>query len=140
MVNKKGFLRVIEATIAVLIVIGALLLIATQQSSADNKDLTKILPPLLDEIARDPTLRESVLSMSPEDAESFLENFFEARINNPSFEKKVRVCDLSEECLLDPFPIENSGDTFVAERIISTSLSESGYSPRRIRVFLWKVE
>jgi hypothetical protein len=147
--NKKGFLRVIEATIAVLIVLGALLLIASQKETKPPEDLSNLLPPILDEIAQDNDFRRDIVeiydvSLSPDDDTNFqiLENieiFVGARISNPSLEYSASICDLNVVCPLnEEFPVQSNKDIFAAERAISATLEQVEYNPRRLKIFLWK--
>ena len=61
-VNKKGFMRVVEATIAILIILVALVIISSQGVVHEARDFTEILPPLLDEVAQNLTLREEIIN------------------------------------------------------------------------------
>src|SRR3989338_10998732 len=119
MVNKKGFLRVIEATVAVIIVIAALLLIESYQESGDSKNLNAILPPLFDEIAKNETLRNSILSGPVSLSEKTIETFLLERIDNPNLDLKAKVCDLDDDCSFTS--ADEVGEIFVEERVISTT-------------------
>jgi len=60
--NRKGFMRVVEATLAVVIILGVLVVVSSRQIVSEQKDLGEIIPSLLDEVAKNETLRESIIN------------------------------------------------------------------------------
>ena len=136
--EKGGFIRVLEATIAVLIIIGALLLIATQKEIRTRNDLSEILQPLLNEISQNSTLREKIITEPAEDAESEIEAFLSTRITNAALDFDVEVCELEDPCFLDA-PVGDSVDIFVEERIITTTVTSNlDFEPKKVKIFLWR--
>jgi hypothetical protein len=148
MVNKKGFLRIIEATLAVMIVIGAMLLIASQREIKPSDDLTDLLPPILDEIAQNDVLRRDIIvtydtSQDPSETTNFavlegIESFIASRLDNSRFSHSASICDLYVVCPInEPFPVQSNTDIFSAERVISATLDEAD-TPKRLKIFLWR--
>ena len=144
MVNKRGIVRIIEAVIAILIIFGVLLVVAQTRTIRMELDLTNQIPPLLDELAKDVTLRKRIVedydanlpSSNPtnagviDDVEIFLRN----RITNTRIGFEVAICDASSICSLDTFPDVES-DVFAGERIISATLRD--FEPKKVKLFLW---
>lgn len=137
--NKKGFMRIVEATVAVLIILAAMLLLSSHRTGSESLDLGKNLPQYLDEIANDGSLREEILhSPNESETEKSLENFVRTRMN-PATNYYIEICELSEPCYLDPYP-DTEQEVFAAERVISTTLDEPGFSPKKIKIFVWLKE
>lgn len=136
MVNNKGFLKVVEATIAILLIFGALLLISSKTRSGVEENLENVLNPILKEIAHNSSLREEIIKNST-DVLTRLEDFFRERINNPSLNYSVVRCELNEPCSLG-FVSDVRGDIFASERVISSAIGEASYRPIKIKVYLWK--
>jgi len=54
-----------------------------------------------------------------------------------SLDYSVEICELEEPCYISPYPgIEE--DIFAHERIISASIKNETFSPKKIKVFLWR--
>ncbi|MBU0760646.1 MAG: hypothetical protein KJ600_04645 [Nanoarchaeota archaeon] len=140
MMNKKGFMRVVEATIAILIIFGVLLVIVPKKTSSEEKDFSEILPGLLDELAQNLTLREELISGAKEDGflEGEIETLLGQRIKNPSLSYSVEICELDEICYLEPYPADVEEDIYAAERVVSASIKNLDFSPKKIKIFLWQ--
>ena len=133
MVNKKGILRIVEAGIAVLIVLSVLLVVTTsQRGERATEDLSGVLPGLLDEVAKNSTLRNIIVSQPPGDATAAVISNIEDKIS-PAFEYSVRICSPEKVCGLSEYP---GTDVFAAERIISSSLQT--FDPKKLKIFLWR--
>ncbi len=157
MVGKKGFLRVVEAMIAVMIILGALLVITPNKENVKRDNLTAILRSLLDELAKNQELRQKIVNYNLSLCEPpnqlncrerspnkeillDLDVFFEERIKNPSFNFSVSVCktDRNSPCTLSSYPSFDT-DVYSAERIItSTVTQEDPSSVRKVKIFLWR--
>ncbi len=145
--NRRGFLRIVEATIAVMIILTALVLLSNNRQDPQERDLSEILPPLLEEIAQNATLRRSIivsydldgdpLSGNNPDVINNLMSFLSQKIPVQTYSFDVRVCAIGVPCPLNPWPGE-AEDVFSAERVISSSVTEENFSPRKVKIFLWR--
>lgn len=146
--NKKGILRIIEAVIAVVLVIGVLVVVNLDKPRQDN-DLTVEIPSILDEIAKDNNMRRNILSykfgsdsytLTSEDKAhndevvGNLKEFVEQRA--VGVKSDVRICGVLDICPLIQYPAE-AEEIFAAERIISADIG-SGFNPRKVKIFLWR--
>lgn len=138
MVNKRGWLRIIEAGIGVLIIIGVLLIINHSKASSSGFDLSKELSKALEEISQDKALRVKIVSGNM-NAEADIENFANTKIGRANIAYKAKVCDVGAECALES-SIAKDKDIWSAERIISINVDNTAqYSaPKRVRIFAWK--
>lgn len=131
-------MRVVEATIAVVIILTALVFLSAQRSVPDNRDIGLVLPGLLDEIARNLTLRENVAEdLDEEEIEEFVEISLRARMENPALSFSVEICNVSEMCFLEPYP-DTEQDIFASERVISGSIKNETFDPKKVKVFMWR--
>ena len=146
--NKKGFLRVVEATLAVIIILTVMLLIASQKDVKVSEDLTDILHPILDEIAQNDTFRTRIVidyntTLPPSYPNNNLildeiRDFVGSRIKSDSLNYSASICQLNVVCPLNEvYPVESNEDIFSAERVISSTLNEAD-SPKRLKLFLWR--
>jgi hypothetical protein len=129
-------MRVAEATIAILLILGALLILSQKDGFRAQSDLAEILPSVLNEVAQSSELRRKVIRNEPMVLEE-LKNFIDERIVGSALEFEVRVCDLEVDCL---FEGESVGDIYSAERVISASIEEPNFEPKKVKIFLWRVE
>ena len=116
MVNNKGFLKVVEATIAVMLIFGTLLWVTSKTMSGTEGDLGVILNPILKEIADNSSLRLEIIKNSS-NVLTHLENFVEQRIDNPSLNYSVVRCELNEPCSLGFVPSGAKGDIFASGKV-----------------------
>lgn len=145
MVNKRGWIRIVEASISILIILGVLLVLVNVNKIRIEEDLTPRLSPLLAEMAENLTIREMVINYNPVLAEdnginmeilSQFYSFLDTRIGR-NFEYKVRVCQPDKICALDYYP--DTGNVYAADRLFSTTLN-SDFTPKRVKIFLWLKE
>lgn len=145
MVNKKGWIRIVEASIAVVIILSVLFVVYNNQRQSIN--LVDEIAPLLDEIAQNVSFREKIINYDTTKDENYgsnkilldeLNSFLSNRLNLNYINFTVKVCDPESVCGLEKYPEDASDDLFVDERIISSTLSE--YNPKKIKVFLWVSE
>ncbi len=126
-------IRIIEATIAVLIVIGFVLTYTAKQEKAEN-DLTSVITPILQEIADNNTMRNSILSTTPNILQ--IGDFIKARVSS-NLNYRVKICDVDNICALDSYPSDASGDIFAVERIISATPDQPTFAPKKVKIFMW---
>ena len=136
--NKRGWIKVLEAFIAVLIIGGVILLTVSQNDGNQNAGISSGVyedqKAMLNALQFNDTLRASVLGINeaslpieignsgfPADVEAKLEE------KNPGYLScRAKICLLEQECL-----IENtaSSDVYVSQATIFANLQT--YSPRK---------
>jgi hypothetical protein len=146
MVNKRGWLRIVEASVAILIVFGVLLALSNTKQPAPERSLETFLPPLLEEIAVNATLRGEIVQYDTTSGPTTFPNsvtindvagFLSQRINRSSIKYNFSICDPSVVCSLTPYPATVNGGMYTYERIISSNLS-TGYNPKKLKLFMWR--
>lgn len=136
MVNKKGILRIVEASIAILIIIAVVISLSLSKRAAVEKDLSETISPLLEEIAKNNSMRDEIIN-NPVRAEVQIQNFLAERIKEPNIGYNVTICDIGGLCNLS-YPGMVSGSVYAGSRVISSSLEGAGAAtPKRVSLFLW---
>lgn len=135
MVNKKGWLRIVEALVSILIIFGAVLTVATTHRPASDQDFCASLPPLLEEVAQDTTLRNAILDGKKKP----IEDFFKAHILNPAIISEVKICDPSAVCARDENSFANV-EVCAEERIVAKTTESSQVVIKKLKVFLYRLQ
>lgn len=139
--KKKGMWRIVEATIAVLLVASMIFfLIASQKTSRENFDAFELIKPSMNEIAKNNSVREAVLldSSSSSDAENIILILLSQRISNPSLQYNVTICDAftANPCGLPGDYPSSVPEVYIEERIISATLTQ--FTPKIVKLYVWQ--
>lgn len=130
MKNKRGWLRIFEASLAIVLLTGVVLYVYNQQQvRVDNSDFFYNLETkLLNDFAENPILRESVFAG---------DNVSLAEYANKSISSGygfgIRICGIEETCGLG---VLASSNVYVKDRIFASNVTD--YSPRKVRLFIWQ--
>ena len=127
--DKKGWIRIAEAFIAVTLIASVLvvLYVKTVQIPQEREDLYNLQKTILDEIAANPGLRNYVLVNDSEKINSFVKDRVPI-----AFNFTVRICQTNDVCGLQFYEKE----IYSSERIISANLK--AYEPKKIKIFMWR--
>ena len=138
MKNKKGWLLIVEAVMAVMILFG-FVFAAIAKYSQETKALQE-KPSLYDAagelVARaqeNDTVRNQVLASNEHEVNNSLKN----EINKMKLNVNVDVCivDFDKNCNV----VIPEKEVYSAETIISTDLIDLiGYKPKKLKVFVWE--
>jgi len=133
--NKRGWIRIVEAFIAVLLIAGVLLIVINK-GYVGKEDISesvyKSQVAVLREIELDNTLRQKILDVElgaevPEDVLDKISN----RI--PSYlECGSKICGLNEICELEEYPKK---DVYAQSVAITATVTD--YNPRQLKLFCW---
>lgn len=129
--NKRGWLRVFEAVLSILLVTSVVLLLYSQQKVGDSSTtISDFGDKVLEDISFNFSLRSAVFSDDNESLAKFISGQFPANIG---FE--VRICELNvlEYCTLSQVI---QSDVFVSEKIFASNITD--YNPKRVKLFLWQ--
>ena len=142
MVNKRGWIRIIEVSISILLIFSVLVIVNQHNRSVKN-DFNDEIRSILDEIAENTSLRYKVveiynLSKNKTEAPNLeimnsIENVILNGINENYIGYSLEICGSSELCGLSNYP--NVEEVYSEERIISSDLTK--YNPRKIKIYLW---
>jgi hypothetical protein len=137
--SKKGIVKIFEAAISISLIFTFMLLIYAQgiQKPSSSENILQWQGSILNEMKDDPALRAVILNNEGTCDESGLaeiQSFIDERITSsfPGFDFTCRVCNATEVCGF----YQPNAEVFSEERIVSATLTE--FSPKKIRMFMWK--
>lgn len=144
--GKKGWIRIVEAVVALLIITGSLMIAITgghlKKDISEKVYETELT--ILREISKDQAMRESIITIDEDKTPTSWEDFdtlaglpeIKTKINSriPSYlECKARICALDMTCEI---LMDNNKDIY-ARSIAVTATSES-YNPKQLKLFCWE--
>ena len=140
MKNKRGWIRIVEAFIAVLLIAGALLYVIDKGyigKTDISEQVYEIQLSVLREIELDSDLRLEILSSgSINSGEYEVHVDISERIDNriPDYLLcESAVCDLEKICWSDNVP----GDKDIYAQAVAISAQGLEYGPRQLKLFCW---
>lgn len=130
MKDKKAWLKVMEAVIAILIIIGAVVFIMA--GSAPKKDISSIAYEkekyILDLISKNYSLRSDILNNNNLNVNNTI-----IKMIPLSWDFETRICGIDDLCEGLRTPIDRE---IYASEIVVTSVNTK-YEPKKIRMFVW---
>jgi len=139
--NKRGWLRILEATIAVLLVTGALGIVYSKQLArvepGPDEYILSLQEKILLDVAHNKTFRKASVSG---DVDQFLVVQDYAREVVPlNYNLSLQACSLNDPCKLSPgaYTLTVGKLVFAEDTLISTDI-DSNYAPVRVRLFIWE--
>jgi len=128
--DTKAWLRIVEAFIAVLIVIGVVLVVLSKQSPGANisEEVYEKQRQILNIISKNSGLRGDVLNEN----DGGINNAISDMVPN-SWNYAIEICGLNEICNSDETP--NNKEVYTTEIVITSTLSN--YNPKKLRFFVW---
>jgi hypothetical protein len=140
MKNKKGWLRVVEAFLAILMIGGVILIIINQNTEGEKQDLFGIYENelvILREVQLNAALRSSILMISdsslpvelndsafPQDVEDKIENKIP-----PYLTCNAKICDINQECIAN---LSSTSDVYTKQSLIFANLQVN--NPRKLAI------
>jgi hypothetical protein len=130
--NKRGWIRITEAVVAILIMASVLIVLYTNETPqiSYSEYVYELQVRLLTDVADTPLLRNATLYSN----ETYLrENYFDLSIPQ-NFNYNITICDLSaDSCSVDT---PSNREVYVEDRIISSNLEK--YAPKLLRLYIWE--
>lgn len=138
--NKSGIWRVIESVTAILILAGAILLLINKQEIIEKNDIREKLLPILQEIAKNETIREKILSddSANREAEDLIIAVLKEKLPNANLNHNTTICDMNDKICNDirGYPSDLTASVYSAERVVSASLTV--FNPKTVRIYIWE--
>jgi hypothetical protein len=128
--NKRGWLRIFEAVIGIMLIASVVLYLSAKQKSPDNGEfIYSIQSEILQDFSRNESLKNAVFI----EDNITLGEYAVQKIPN-SYNFFIKICLLDDGgCTMDFFVDK---DVFVSERIFASNLTD--YKPLRVRLFMWE--
>jgi len=130
MKNKKGWLRIVEAFIAVLIIASVLIVLALRVPKQDTgESIHELQRHILTQISSDNSLRGEILD--PAEEKTNTKNFIEENLPN-YWNFTMLVCEVDEVCGM---PLYVKKEIYADEILITSTLQD--YNPKKLKLFVW---
>jgi len=150
--NKRGWMRILEATIAVMLVSGVLIVVYSTQVDkgiAPAEYFFSLQKGILADVSSRSDLRLAILNTyNDEDLNdgnfSIISEFIASRVPD-AFGYSLRVCNLGDHCKMNSADYINTLDkeVFVEEIIVSSELGNGENAvydkPKKFRFFIWEL-
>lgn len=127
--NKRGWLKIVEAVIAILIVFGAVLYIVSKQdySNYSSDSIYQKQQEILGIIAKNDTLRGMVINEDTNGVEGAIGSMIPV-----SWNYSTCICNITLLCSPNT---PHDKEVYVEEAVITSTLQT--YSPKKLRFFVW---
>ena len=128
--DKKAWLRIVEAFIAVLIVLSFLLIAFSLKTSKNQEEgeVLRLEKHILDKIVQDDVLREKVLENNVTAIENVAKDLVPVYYNY-----SIKICRLGDICVMN-FSV--SSEVYVSQVAVVADLEN--YDPKILKIFFWK--
>ena len=138
--RKRGWMKIVEAALAVMIISGVLITIySSQPKRGDYSDeVVNFQKQILLDFSTQRNLRVDVLNSDNPSNFSELNNYVKSRIPN-YLNFSLKICELANP----PLPCKNDNyintldkNIYIDEVIVSAEIDE--YKPKKVRLFIWE--
>ncbi len=126
--NKKAWLRIVEAFIAILLIASVLIILVARAPRQEEVDTHEMQRFILEKVSVNETLRGEILSGERTETRDFIEKIIPKQWNFT-----VEVCEVGDVCGM-PFYVEK--EVFADEILISSNLTK--YNPKKLKFFVWR--
>jgi len=128
--ENKAWVRIVEASIAILIITSALVILVLRPSEEQDisKEIHEMQRLVLRQISLDDDLRQEILQGKVVNTEKFIQE----RVPS-SWGFEVKVCEIDEICSMSDQEIKE--EIYADEILISATLQE--YAPKKLKLFVW---
>lgn len=135
MKNKRGWLRILEATMAIMLVSGVLLVMNSR--GVNKVDISERVYSLQREVLMDIALETMLRQYVLDDNQGALNEFADIKIPS-AFSFRVRLCPLGDPCKLNVTDVRDTRgkDVYVQDIVIAGEYDE--YDPKKVRLFVWE--
>ena len=130
MKNKKAWLRIVEAVLAILIILSTLLIVTSKQTTNSNlsEEISDIQTDILNIVSKNSTLRQYVINENTEELKTIINLLLP-----DSFNFAIKICPVSDICQSTETPKDKP--VYSKEVLVTSTLEE--YSPKKLRFFVW---
>ena len=131
--NKKAWLRIMEAFLAVLLILSVLLVIISRQKADYNKqeEIMILQAKILEVATHDENLRNQLLNNDTSGVNVVIESLIPSRLNYTT-----RICNYKDICSLGYILDKN---IYADEALIVANITQySAENSTKLKIFLWE--
>lgn len=128
--NNKAWIRIVEAILAIMLLLGGVLVIMSSQIPLNNnhEEVNTKQRQVLELLSKNDTIRGYILNKDLNNVKDAIKPL--VPIN---WKYAITICNLDQICNSDETP--NDQEVFANEIIVTSTLSN--YSPKKLRFFVW---
>ena len=129
-INRKAWLRILEAFLAIVIILSAILIIMVKQKPKIDisGNVYETQRQVLDIISKNNSLRNDILIQDNTKINALIYNLIPRNWNY-----STSICNISLIC---PNPVQiHETEVYTTEVIVTSNLTK--YSPKKLRFFVW---
>jgi hypothetical protein len=132
--DKKAWLRIVEAFLAILILTVGFLTIISRQSGGDrSEEVYEMQKNILDAISNNDGLRGEIVNPGGVKENNQNVNAYISGLIPKVWNFSTNICDLNSICSQPGDYVES--EVYASERIITSTLTN--YNPQKLRFFVW---
>lgn len=149
--QKRAWIRIVEASVAILFLAGVTLLILQQGNLeiGENRFSQEIYDSQIEtlrEIQTNESLRSDIIDINSTNLPSNWNDLtFPASVKNHIEESapsaitcEAKICSVGDSCVLDDAGERNIYSEFVIISVTTTQPETEGYNPRKLKLFCWE--
>lgn len=128
-IGKRGWLKIVEVFVAVLIIISAVLVIMSRSDPKPDSEpiIYEKQQHILDLISKNNSLRQDIISNDNTRINSLITSLVPLTWN---FETKI--CEIDEIC---SYSAPAGKEVYTSEVVVTSTLRD--YSPKKLKLFVW---
>ncbi len=134
--NKKGFIRILEAIFAIMLIMGAVLIIISNnlQTSDISEEAYEKQRYILEIISNNESMRNEIIK----EGNLGKTNEFIKKTMPSSWKYSVCVTSVDKICSPGVGKVPDDKELYVSETIISSSLEIDYTASKKLRLFVWR--
>ncbi len=132
--NKKAWLRIFEASIAILLLLGVIMIVLNKSNTQNtNSEIPTLERNILVSISQDQNLRNQVLAGNKVSLEGYVSN-----LKPRGLDYSVNICSVEDIC-----PLQVSSEIIINRDIYADSIiiasNSTTYEEKQLKIFFWRV-
>ncbi|MDP3881573.1 MAG: hypothetical protein Q8Q31_01710 [Nanoarchaeota archaeon] len=146
--DKRGWLKAIEVTIAILMILGFVLYLTIDKSrnetqSSVRRDFSQIIYPFLDSVAKNNTLRSQILIANEGEHKPLSSNIsldLQPFASNEGFDFYLAITNSANKTSLGQSGLRSyeGKEVYYYERLLFSDSSVSDFKAKKISLFVWR--
>ncbi|MEK6918859.1 MAG: hypothetical protein AABW73_02360 [Nanoarchaeota archaeon] len=138
--DKKGIIRIIESFLAILLILGATVLVFSRftDNNLESQSISSNEKAIMEQLANNAELRGIIINTDVNNdngvatsVDQKIIDFVSKRVQ-AGYEYEIKICKLESICASSSYHEQ----VFAEERVISSNIND--YSPRKIKIYEWK--
>jgi len=143
--NKKAWIRIVEATMGVLLVASVLFVMVARAPKSSENNIYETQRFILEQVSKNDSLRDIILQyneagdpgVSPQiDITNQVKGVIKGLLP-PYFGFDIRICKVEDVCGIRTMPTGTDRKDIYADEILITSTLDD-YKPKKLRLFIWE--